>query len=105
MLCNVKCAARKIRITFCGKILCKSVKLAEPPDAEPHVRWCERSAAKAASYSIKICTALGVTLSQFFQEGNSENLTEDQKEVLRIWNDLSTNEQETVMSILHGLRK
>ena len=28
----------------------------------------------------KICTALGVTLSQFFQEGNSENLTEKQKE-------------------------
>ena len=46
----------------------------------------------------KICTALGVTLSQFFQEGNSENLTEKQKEVLRIWNNLSTNEQETVMS-------
>ena len=40
----------------------------------------------------KICTALGVTLSQFFQEGNSENLTEKQKEVLRIWNNLSTNE-------------
>ena len=47
----------------------------------------------------KICTALGVTLSQFFQEGNSENLTEEQKEVLGIWNDLSTNEQETVMSM------
>ena len=28
----------------------------------------------------KICTALGVTLSQFFQECNSENLTEKQKE-------------------------
>ena len=53
----------------------------------------------------KICTALGVTLSQFFQEGNSENLTEKQKEVLRIWNNLSTNEQETVMSMLRGLRK
>ena len=52
-----------------------------------------------------ICTALGVTLSQFFQEGNSENLTEKQKEVLGIWNDLSTNEQETVMSMLRGLRK
>ena len=48
----------------------------------------------------KICTALGVTLSQFFQEGNSENLTEKQKEVLGIWNDLSTNEQETVMFFL-----
>ena len=43
--------------------------------------------------------------SQFFQEGNSENLTEKQKEVLRIWNNLSTNEQETVMSMLRGLRK
>ena len=32
----------------------------------------------------KICAALGVTLSQFFQEGNSENLTEKQKEVLYI---------------------
>ena len=53
----------------------------------------------------KICTALGVTLLQFFQEGNSENLTEKQKEVLRIWNNLSTNEQETVMSMLRGLRK
>ena len=53
----------------------------------------------------KICTALGVTLSQFFQEGNSENLTEKQKEVLGIWKDLSTNEQETVMSMLRGLRK
>ena len=44
-------------------------------------------------------------LSQFFQEGNSENLTEKPKEVLGIWNDLSTNEQETVMSMLRGLRK
>ena len=32
----------------------QDVKLTEPPDAEPHVRWCERSAAKAASYSIFI---------------------------------------------------
>lgn len=40
-----------------------------------------------------------------FQEGNSENLTEEQKEVLKIWNDLSTNEQETVMSMLYGLQK
>ena len=31
----------------------QDVKLTEPPDAEPHVRWCERSAEKAVSYSIK----------------------------------------------------
>ena len=40
----------------------------------------------------KICAALGVTLSQLFQEGNSENLTEEQEEILRIRNDLNTNE-------------
>ncbi|WP_448774068.1 hypothetical protein, partial [Blautia sp.] len=34
----------------------RDVKLTEPPDAEPHVRWCERSAAKAVSYSIEIPT-------------------------------------------------
>ena len=32
----------------------RDVKLTEPPDAEPHVRWCERSAAKAVSYSILV---------------------------------------------------
>ena len=44
-------------------------------------------------------------LSQLFQEGNPENLTDKQKEVLKIWNNLSTNEQETVMSMPRGLRK
>ena len=58
-----------------------------------------------AVFTATAVSALGVTLSQFFQEGNSENLTEKQKEVLGIWNDLSTNEQETVMSMLRGLRK
>ena len=37
----------------------RDVKLTEPPDAEPHVRWCERSAAKAVSYSIKELTGSG----------------------------------------------
>ena len=32
-----------------------------------------------------------------------EDLTEEREEVLRIWNNLNTNEQETVMSMLHGL--
>lgn len=52
MLCNIQCTPCKVRITICGNVLCASVKLTEPPDAEPHVRWCERSAAIAASYSI-----------------------------------------------------
>ena len=34
-----------------------------------------------------------------------EDLTEEWEEVLRIGNNLNTNEQETVMSMLRGLRK
>ena len=30
-----------------------------------------------------------------------EDLTEEREEVLSIWNNLNTNEQETVMSMLH----
>lgn len=53
----------------------------------------------------KICDALDVTMSQFFQEDDVGNLTETQKEVLKIWNDLSVKEQEIVMLMLRGLRK
>ena len=66
------------------------------------------SVEKSADKITSLCEKRDISkyrLSQFFQEGNSENLTEKQKEVLGIWNNLSTNEQETVMSMLRGLRK
>lgn len=53
----------------------------------------------------KICTALGVTLSQFFQDAPPVDLTKTQKEILTIWNNLSTNEQETVLAMLRGHQK
>ena len=49
--------------------------------------------------------SFGRDIITVFQEGNSENLTEEQEEVLGIWNDLNINEQETVMSMLRGIRK
>ena len=66
------------------------------------------SVEKSADKITSLCEKREISkyrLSQFFQEDNSENLTEKQKEVLGIWNNLSTNEQETVMSMLRGLRK
>jgi len=66
------------------------------------------SVEKSADKITSLCEKRDISkyrLSQFFQEDNSENLTEKQKEVLGIWNNLSTNEQETVMSMLRGLRK
>lgn len=53
----------------------------------------------------KICAALDVTLSQFFQEDNQKDMTETQTEVMEIWNDLSADEQEVVMAMLRGLKK
>ncbi len=32
-----------------------ALTLTEPPDADPHVRWCERRALAPPSYSISIC--------------------------------------------------
>ena len=49
----------------------------------------------------KICVAL----SQFFREENPVDLTESQKEILKIWDNLSTKEQETVLAMLRGLQK
>lgn len=53
----------------------------------------------------KICTALDVTLAQFFREANSEGMTDSQKEILEIWNNLSTGEKEVVLAMLRGLKK
>ena len=44
-------------------------------------------------------------LSQFFREENPVDLTESQKEILKIWDNLSTKEQETVLAMLRGLQK
>lgn len=53
----------------------------------------------------KICTALDVTLVQFFREANQDGMTDSQKEILEIWNDLSTEEKDIVLAMLRGLKK
>lgn len=53
----------------------------------------------------KICTALGVTLSQFFRGEKCQDMTENQREILDIWNNLNAEEQSVVLSMLRGLQK
>ena len=53
----------------------------------------------------KICEALDVTLAQFFQDKNPQNMTETQTEILDIWNNLSNDEQDTVIAMLRGLQR
>lgn len=53
----------------------------------------------------KICRALDVTLAQFFQEATTEGMTDSQKEVLEIWNNLSSQEKDIVLAMLRGLKE
>ena len=56
-------------------------------------------------YRRLICSALDVTLSQFFQDEKENHLTDKQNEVMEIWNDLSADEQAVVLAMLRGLKK
>ena len=49
----------------------------------------------------RICDAFGITLAQFFAEdGGRLNLTEDQNEILEIWDNLESKEREILMTFL-----
>ena len=54
----------------------------------------------------KICDAFGITLAQFFAEdGGRLNLTEDQNEILEIWDNLESKEREILMTFIRSLKK
>ena len=46
----------------------------------------------------RICDAFGITLAQFFtDDGSKLNLTQDQQEILDIWDDLESKEREILI--------
>lgn len=54
----------------------------------------------------KICEGLGVTLSQFFAgDGEVPDLTEEQRELLAVWDDLTDGEKSLVEAYMQGIRK
>lgn len=54
----------------------------------------------------KLCEGLGVTLAQFFAgEGETPDLTEEQKELLAEWNDLSDEEKKLTRAYMQGISK
>ena len=54
----------------------------------------------------RICDAFGITLAQFFAEdGGRLNLTEDQNEILEIWDNLESKEREILMTFIRSLKK
>lgn len=52
---------------------------------------------------MKICDGFGITMAQFFAEGEYLDLTDDQREVLDIYRHLSIHEREIAVAYLKGL--
>lgn len=52
----------------------------------------------------KVCNGFGITLSQFFAEGDDlVCLTSEQQKMLNNWSALSTSQQEIIMALLENM--
>ena len=52
-----------------------------------------------------ICTGLGITLSQFFADGDMVELTPDLKEVFELWVDLTPEQKTAFKQMLAAMTK
>jgi transcriptional regulator with XRE-family HTH domain len=52
-----------------------------------------------------ICNGLGITLSQFFAEGDMVEVTPELKELFDDWAVLSTDQKEILRQIIKGMKK
>ena len=50
-----------------------------------------------------ICSAFGISLSQFFCDGDSFRLTDDQASLLDLWLKLPSNKKQNAIAYIHGL--
>lgn len=51
-----------------------------------------------------ICNTLGLTLSQFFSEGEMVSLSKEQEQMLRLWSYLSREQQDSLCDFLRTLK-
>lgn len=47
-----------------------------------------------------MCTAFGLTLAQFFSEGTSVELTEEQMELFKKWNMLTPEQKQVLLKLI-----
>ena len=51
-----------------------------------------------------ICSTLGVTMSQFFAEGDLVALTEEQKELLERWGTLTPRQKKLILELMENMQ-
>lgn len=66
--------------------------------------WYRKNLTPSVSSLEKICTAFGITLSQFFAEGEAPvALTDAQRKLLTCWSRLSSEQQEVVFALIEKM--
>lgn len=53
----------------------------------------------------KICDAFGITMAQFFNSKKHLDLTEEQEDILRMFDTMPSQKRELVKAFMHGLMK
>ena len=52
-----------------------------------------------------ICAGFGITLAQFFAEGEMVELTEEQREMFSAWSTLTKEQKEALQQLILGMKK
>lgn len=62
--------------------------------------WYRKNMQPSIASLEKICSGLGITLSQFFSEEEAVELSKDQKQILERWDALNKKQKEAVINII-----
>ena len=66
--------------------------------------FCRNSIPSVATLEC-ICNAFGISLSQFFAEGDEAVLIEEQKELLERWKGLSEKQKQAILDLMTEMTK
>ena len=65
-------------------------------------KWIHNGAKPTLDCIKKVCRAFGITLSEFFLEGEIVEFTPERKELLEKWGSLTEEERTIVRSVIDG---
>lgn len=65
--------------------------------------WFRKDLQPSVASLEKICQAFGITLSQFFQEKNTYDAADEQKELLSLWSSLNPIQRDIILQLLRNM--
>lgn len=65
--------------------------------------WRRRNLQHSVASLEKICSGLGITLAQFFQENPGVSLSAEQAELLSLWGNFSPDQRSAFLQLLRSL--